>query len=115
MSLKGNAKVLGAGIADERTVIVTVSDTGSGKSTATEGVPQKGRGTSGVRLTKFKDEQRLDYAWIGTPDRIVAVVGQADSPTRPENTPESFAMRPTRRDGASTMLATRALSPDLRW
>ncbi|MEZ5375463.1 MAG: DNA topoisomerase (ATP-hydrolyzing) [Acidimicrobiales bacterium] len=116
MSLKGNAKILAAGLATDDTVIISITDTGTAKSTSVEEIPVKGRGTGGVRLTKFKDEQRLDYAWIGVPDRIVAIVGQTDAPTKPDNSPESFAMRPTRRDGFSTTTPRRILHiGSLRW
>ncbi len=116
ISLKGNARVVAAGTALDRSVIITISDIGTGKATSVDEIPSKGRGTSGVRITKFKDEHRLDYAWVGIPDRIVAVIGQADAPTKPDNTPESFAMRPTRRDGGSSALANRVLTlGDLRW
>lgn len=116
MSLKGKAKILDAGLASEGAVIISVTDTGTAKSTSVEEIPTKGRGTGGVRLTKFKDEQRLDYAWVGLPERIVAIVGQADAPTKPDNTPESIGMRPTRRDGFSTTTPRRILQiGTLRW
>ncbi len=116
MALKGNARVLAAGLAGSDAVIISITDTGSGKSTSVEEVPTKGRGTGGVRLTRFKDEKRLDYAWIGVPDRIVAIVGQTDVPTKPDNTPESIGMRPTRRDGFSSATPRRILDiGTLRW
>ncbi len=116
MALKGNAKILAAGLASDDAVIISVTDTGTAKSTSVEEIPTKGRGTGGVRLTKFKDEQRLDYAWIGVPDRIVAIVGQEDAPTKPDNTPESIGMRPTRRDGFSSPTPRRILHiGSLRW
>ena len=116
MSLKGNAKILAAGLASESAVIISVTDTGTAKSTSVDEIPTKGRGTGGVRLTKFKDEQRLDYAWIGVADRIVGIVGQNDAPTKPDNTPESIGMRPTRRDGFSSTTPRRILHiGSLRW
>ncbi len=45
-----------------------------------------------MRLTKFKDEHRLDFAWVGNPERIVAIVGQDDAPTKPDNTPDPVAI-----------------------
>ncbi len=116
IGLKGNARVVGAGLAQSGAVVVTVTDTGSAKSTSVDEVPTKGRGGGGVRLTKFKDEQRLDYAWVGVPDRIVAVVGQEDAPTKPDSTPESIGLRPTRRDGTSRETPRRILRiGTLRW
>ncbi len=115
MSLKGTAKIVGAGVASGDAVILSVSDTGSTKSTSVEEIPSKGRNGGGVRLTKFTDEKRLDYAWIGNPERIVAVVG-TDGTTKPAPTPESIALKPTRRDGPARTLAHRILQiGTLRW
>ncbi len=115
MALKGTAKVVGAGIASNDTVIMSITDTGSAKSTSVHEIPTKGRNGGGVRLTKFSGERRLDYAWVGNPERIVAVVG-ADGSTKPAPTPESIALRPTRRDGASRSLPHRILQiGTLRW
>ncbi len=116
MSLKGNAKVIAAGVVGDGVVIITVSDIGTAKATSCEEVPSKGRGTGGVRLTRFKDEQRLDYAWIGVPERTVAVVGQEDAPTKPAAAPEPLALRPTRRDGVASSTPHRILQiGSLRW
>jgi DNA gyrase subunit A len=116
IKLKGKAKVVAAGVADDNALIVTVTDRGTAKSTSAQEVPVKGRGTGGVRLTKFKHEHRIDYAWVGSGDRIMCIVGQEDSPTRPDNTPESFRLRPTRRDGASNETRRRILAVgSLRW
>lgn len=113
---KGNAKVLAAGSVTNGTVIITVTDLGTVKSTHSAEVPVKGRGTGGVRITKFKEEGRLDFAWIGNPERIVALVGQPDAPTKHDNTPEPVAIRPTRRDGPSSPAQRRILAiGSLRW
>ncbi len=116
IGVKGNAKVLAAGPVTHGTVIITVTDLGTVKSTDTAEVPTKGRGAGGVRITKFKDEHRLDFAWIGNPERIVALVGQPDAPTKHDNTPEPVAIRPTRRDGPSSSAPRRILAiGSLRW
>ncbi len=119
ISLKGNARVTGAGIVDpsqELSVVFTVTDRGTAKSTSVAEIPSKGRGTGGVRITKFRDESRIEYAWVGVPDRIVAVVGQVDAPTKPDNAPESIALKPTRRDGVSSSIPRRILRiGTLRW
>ena len=116
MSLKGTAKVVGAGIATDGAVVLTVTDMGTAKSTRVDDLPIKGRNTGGNRVTKFKDERRLDYAWVGIPERIVAVVGADGSSTKPANAPESVALKPTRRDGASSRVAHRILRVGtLRW
>ncbi len=119
ISLKGNARVTGAGIVDpgqELSVVFTVTDQGTAKSTSVAEIPSKGRGTGGVRITKFRDETRIEYAWVGVPDRIVAVVGQQDAPSKPDNSPESIAIKPTRRDGVSSSIPRRILRiGTLRW
>ena len=115
MALRGNAKVVGAGVASDDAVILSVTDTGSAKSTSVDEIPVKGRNGGGVRLTKFSGEKRLEYAWIGNPERIVASVG-VDGSTKPAPTPESIALRPTRRDGPSRNLPHRILQiGTLRW
>ena len=116
IKVKGKAKVVGAGVASDDTLIVTVTDRGTAKATSSAEIPAKGRGTGGVRITKFRDEQRIDYAWVGSGDRIMCIVGQADSPTKPDNTPQPLKVRPTRRDGASSSTARRILAVgSLRW
>ena len=116
VGVKGNAKVLAAGPVTGDTVIITVTDLGTVKSTDAAEVPSKGRGAGGVRITKFKDESRIDFAWIGNPERIVALVGQVDAPTKQDNTPEPVAIRPTRRDGPSSSTPRRILAiGSLRW
>ena len=116
MSLRGKAKLIAAGPVVADGVIVTVTDRGTAKSTSVDEIPVKGRGTGGLRLTKFSDEQRIDYAWIGNPGRVMCVVGQSGAATKPDNTPQPLRIRPSRRDGASKPTATRILAVGpLRW
>ncbi len=116
LSLRGTARVVAAGPASEGSVIVTVTDRGSAKMTSVDELPPKGRGTAGVRITKFRDESRIDYAWVGSADRAMCIVGQADAPTKPENTPAPLRLRATRRDGTSSTTEARILAiGPLRW
>ncbi|MEM9135653.1 MAG: DNA gyrase C-terminal beta-propeller domain-containing protein, partial [Actinomycetota bacterium] len=101
---------VGAGPAGDETVIVTVTDRGTAKMTAADEIPTKGRGGGGVRLTKFGDERRIDYAWIGISDRAMCIVGSEGAPTKPDNTPQPLRLRPTRRDGKSTTTKARILA-----
>ena len=124
IKLKGTARVVGAGPAPNDAAAtsgpghaaITVTDRGTAKVTAIEEIPSKGRGTGGVRLTRFKDEHRIDFAWVGPLERTMAVVGQADAATRPDNIPQALTMRPTRRDGSSSSTERRILAVgSLRW
>ncbi len=116
IKLKGKARVVGAGPADANSVVVSVTDGGTAKATSTEEIPSKGRGTGGVRITKFKDESRLDFAWVGSLERTMCVVSQADSATKPDNTPQPLKLRATRRDGVSSTTERRILNiGSLRW
>lgn len=110
MTVKGTARVVGAGPAGESTMLVTVTDRGTAKMTAADEIPTKGRGGGGVRLTKFGDERRIDYAWVGVPDRAMCIVGSDGAPTKPDNTPQPLKLRPTRRDGKSTTTKARILA-----
>jgi len=116
IKLKGQARVVGAGVASDAAIIVTVSDQGTAKATSVEEVPSKGRGTGGVRLTKFDNEQRIDFAWVGEAERTMCIVGQPDAPTKPDNKPQALKIRATRRDGKSKATDRRILGVgSLRW
>ncbi len=116
IGLKGKAQLLTAAVAEPNSIVVTVTDRGTAKATATEEIPSKGRGAGGLRLTKFKNERRVDFAWVGVNDRMMCVVGTADSPTKPDATPQSLSLRPTRRDGPSKDTKSRILFVgSLRW
>ncbi len=116
IKLKGKARVIGAGPADANAVVVSVTDRGTAKATSAEEIPSKGRGTGGVRITKFKDESRIDFAWVGPIERTMCVVSQPDSATKPDNVPQPLKLRPTRRDGVSSATDRRILGiGSLRW
>jgi len=116
MSLKGNAKLISAGLAEDSSVIVVTTDQGTAKSTSVDEIPTKGRGAGGVRLTKFNSEHRIEYAWIGNPDRAICIVGQTDSPTKPDNKPMPLQLRTTKRDSACKDTKQRILGVgSLRW
>ena len=95
-------------------MVLSVTDTGTAKLTDAAEVPAKGRGTGGVRLTRFKSEKRLVWAHVGPVDDLVAVVGQEDNPTRPDATPVALSLTPTRRDTLSTATEERLLAVGTR-
>ncbi len=116
IKLRGKARVVGAGVAATDAIVVTITDRGTAKATLVDEIPTKGRGTGGVRITKFKDERRIDLTWIGRADRTMCVVGQTAAPTKPDNALEALTIRPTRRDGASSTTKRRILAVgSLRW
>ena len=110
ISVRGRARVLTAGVAEAGVVVVTVTDRGTAKVTSADEFPVKGRGTGGVRLTKFSVESRIDYAWVGPAERAMCVVAHAGTATKPDNTPQPLRLRPTRRGGASTNTDARILA-----
>ena len=102
MKLKGNAKVVGAGpiLGDE--IILTISDASTAKVTESTEIPSKGRGTGGVRITRFAGESRIDQAVIGSLANTLAVMGSDDNPTKPDPIPVPITIPITKRDLVST-------------
>lgn len=116
MKLKGNAAVIGAGAAESSSLVFVTSDQGTHKVTELDEVPAKGQRTGGVRLTKFKGEQKLTYCWVGKPDQAICIVGQPEAPTKAANKPESLTLRPTKRDAAMKETKHRVLAVGtMRW
>ncbi len=117
MKLRGNAKVVGAGVvATGDEVILTVSDTSTAKLTDSGELTAQGRGGNGVRLTKFRDERRLDLAWVGPTEGALTIVGTEANPTKADNTPAPLNLRHTRRDGASSRTSRRIIDAgQARW
>ncbi|MCP4087713.1 MAG: DNA topoisomerase IV subunit A [Actinomycetia bacterium] len=117
MKLRGNAKVVGAGpVTTGDEVILTVSDTSTAKLTDSDELSAQGRGGNGVRITKFRDERRLDLAWVGRAEGTLTVVGTEANPTKPDNAPAPLNLRHTRRDGASSPTSRRIIDVgQARW
>ena len=53
--------------------MLTVTDGQTAKVTDAAEVPTKGRATAGVRITKFRTEKRLEWAYVGPEDGVVLV------------------------------------------
>ncbi len=76
----------------------------------------KGRNTSGLRLTKFRKEKRIEWAHVGHEEGILLVVGQKDNPTKPDPSPEPLTLEHTGRDLASRKTSRRLLGVGFgRW
>lgn len=101
MKLGDGATVVGAGIAGPGDVVLTVSDAQTAKVTDAAELPTKGRNTAGLRITKFRAEKRLEWAYVGPDSGVLLVVGVEDAPSRPDPTPETLTLHATGRDLAS--------------
>ena len=101
MKLSDGAVVVGAGIAGPGAVVLTVSDSQTAKVTDAAELPTKGRNTSGLRITKFRNEKRLEWAYVGTDVGVLVVIGTEDAPSKPDPSPETLTLHATGRDLAS--------------
>lgn len=116
MKLADGAVVVGAGTVDEDSICLTVTDQQTAKVTDASEVPTKGRATSGVRITKFRSEKRLEWAYIGPEADLLLVVGTVDSPAKADPSPEPLTVPHTARDLASKKTRRRFLAVGFgRW
>lgn len=102
MKLKGSAKVIAAGVILGDEPILTVTDKGTAKLTPSSEFDAKGRGGTGVRITRFTNERALVYAHIGNTDGMLAIVGSDDDKTKPSPDPVPITLELTKRDLVST-------------
>ncbi len=115
MKLTEGAKIVGAGSA-EGSIVLSVTDSRTAKVTDAAEIPVRGRNTSGVRLTKFRKEKNLDWAYVGPEDGLVVVVGQLDAPTKADASPEPLTIAHTGRDLVSKATKRRFLGVGFgRW
>ena len=105
MKLSTGSKVVGAGLVEGDSIVLTVTDAQTAKVTDAAELPAKGRGTGGVRVTKFKDEK----AYVGPEAHLVLIVGQPDNPPKPDNSPEPLSIPHTARDLISRPTSRRLL------
>ncbi len=102
MKLRDGAKVIAAGVILSEEPILTVTDKGTAKLTPSSEFEAKGRGGTGVRITRFTNEKALVYAHVGSTDGMLAVVGSEDDPTKPAPDPISITLELSNRDLVST-------------
>lgn len=116
MRLAEGATVVGAGPADGDAVVLTVSDAQTAKVTDAAELPTKGRATAGLRITKFRKEKRLEWAYVGPESGVLVVVGAEDAPSRPDPSPEPLTIPHTGRDLTSRATRRRFLGVGVgRW
>ncbi len=102
MKLREGAKVIAAGAVLTDEPILTVTDKGTAKLTPSAELDAKGRGGTGVRITRFTNEKALVYAHVGATGGMLAVVGSESDPTKPAPDPISIDLEETKRDLVST-------------
>lgn len=102
MKLRDGAVVVAAGPILGDSAILTVTDRGTAKLTPADEFETKGRGGVGVRVTRFTDERALRYAYVGSPDGLLACVGLDEDPSRPAPDPVPLTIEATKRDLVST-------------
>lgn len=116
MKLREGAAVIGAGSALGDGAVVTVSDTGTAKITPFEELEAKGRGGTGVRITRFTKEKRLTMATVVGPDALMAVMATDDDDKKADPTPVDLTLEPTKRDLVSAKTERRILAVGVgRW
>ena len=98
MKLRDGAKVIAAGAVLSDEPILTVTDKGTAKLTPSTELDAKGRGGSGVRITRFTNEKALVYAHVGATGGMLAVVGSEADPSKPAPDPVSVTLEETKRD-----------------
>ncbi len=102
MKLREGAAVVGAGPAIGDGAVVTVSDIGTAKVTPFEELESRGRGGTGVRITRFTKEKRLVMVAVVGPEPLLAVMATDDDHKKTDPTPVELTLEPTRRDLVGT-------------
>jgi len=117
MKLSDGSTVVGAGpVVGNDTVVLTVTDRLTAKVTDADEIPAKGRGTGGLRITKFRDERAVEFAYVGPESGLNVIVGSIESPTKPDPNPEPLTIPHTGRDLVSKAIPRRILAVGFgRW
>ena len=113
MKLRDGVKIVGAGAALGDGAVVTVTDLGTAKVTPFEELASKGRGGTGIRITKFTKEKNLALARIVGPDVLLAVMATDEDPKKADPVPVDLPVEPTKRDLVSTKTDRRILDVGL--
>ncbi len=102
MKLRDGAKVIAAGAILSDEPILTVTDKSTAKLTPSSEFDTKGRGGTGVRITRFTNEKALVYAHVGSTEAMLAVVGSEADPSKPAPDPVPIDLELSNRDLVSS-------------
>ena len=109
MKLREGVKVVGAGAALGDGAVITVTDTGTAKATPFEELTTKGRGGTGIRITKFTKEKSITLAKVVGPDVVLAVMATDDDPRKSDPVPVDLPLESSKRDLVSSKTERRIL------
>ena len=101
VKLRGGARVIAAGLADpDNGMVLTATDGDVVKLTAVSEIPTQGRGSGGVRLTRFRGfETQLWLGAVAPTADIWCLFGQDEDPAKLDPQPGALRVEPTWRDG----------------
>jgi len=105
MKVKDGSKLIAAGQINAEIwdgAVVSVTSNAEAKATPYDELPVKGRGGSGVRLTKLRDGERLPTAFIGSTEDLWVLMSTDEDASKLDPTPVPFNMEPTKRDLVSS-------------
>ena len=105
MKVKNGSKLIAAGPINTEIwdgAVVSVTNNAEAKATPYDELPAKGRGGSGVRLTKLRAGERLPTAFVGSTEDLWVLMSTDDDATKLDPTPVPFNIEPTKRDLVSS-------------
>ncbi len=105
MKVKDGSKLIAAGPINTDIwdgAVVSVTSNAEAKATPYDELPAKGRGGSGVRLTKLRDGEHLPTAFIGSTEDLWVLMSTDEDASKLDPTPVPFNMEPTKRDLVSS-------------
>ncbi len=97
MKCKDGARIIAAGPVMGDATVCTVTERGAAKATPADELDTKGRGGSGVRLTKL-DGEALKAAYIGDLATMLAVMATDEDHSKTDPKPVAFPAERTKRD-----------------
>ena len=119
MKVKDGSKLIAAGQINAEIwdgAVVSVTSNAEAKATPYDELPVKGRGGSGVRLTKLRDGEHLSTAFIGSTEDLWVLMSTDEDASKLDPTPVPFNMEPTKRDLVSSGTDRQVLNiAPVRW